>query len=221
MEKMNYKLYHAGDMARIGCGDCQGCSDCCRGMGNSIILDPFDVFELCTGLQTNINTLLADKLELQVQEGIVLPNIKMQEHGEQCGFLDENGRCSVHAYRPGLCRLFPLGREYKEGNLFYFVLEGACPNSKAKVKIEKWMGKEASKKHEAFLVEWHYLLTDHMERVKKRMAESEPNASDDDTLKWNMLFLQLFYMTPFDETQDFYKQFEERVTLWNTKMREV
>ena len=27
-------------------------------------------------------------------------------------FLDENGRCSIYAFRPGFCRLFPLGRYY-------------------------------------------------------------------------------------------------------------
>lgn len=30
------KLYTNKDMVKAGCGECQGCSDCCRGMGNSI-----------------------------------------------------------------------------------------------------------------------------------------------------------------------------------------
>ena len=34
------KLYTANDMVRADCHDCEGCSACCKGMGNSIILDP-------------------------------------------------------------------------------------------------------------------------------------------------------------------------------------
>ena len=44
------KLYGSGDMVKVGCDDCRGCSACCRGMGSSIVLDPYDVFRLETGL---------------------------------------------------------------------------------------------------------------------------------------------------------------------------
>ena len=38
------KLYSRDDMVKAGCDDCRGCSACCHGMGNSIVLDPYDVF---------------------------------------------------------------------------------------------------------------------------------------------------------------------------------
>ena len=34
------KLYSRDDMVKAGCDDCRGCSACCHGMGNSIVLDP-------------------------------------------------------------------------------------------------------------------------------------------------------------------------------------
>ena len=40
------KLYTNKDMVKAGCGECQGCSDCCRGMGSSIFLDPMDIYRL-------------------------------------------------------------------------------------------------------------------------------------------------------------------------------
>mgnify|MGYP003376765255 CR=1 FL=1 len=43
------KLYGANDLVKVGCNDCQGCSDCCQGMGNSILLDPFDIWQLAGG----------------------------------------------------------------------------------------------------------------------------------------------------------------------------
>ncbi len=44
------KLYKAGDMVKADCGGCQGCSACCQGMGDSIKLDPLDVYRLETNL---------------------------------------------------------------------------------------------------------------------------------------------------------------------------
>ena len=37
---MDMKLYDLNDMVKAGCRDCQGCCDCCCGMGQSIVLDP-------------------------------------------------------------------------------------------------------------------------------------------------------------------------------------
>lgn len=35
-------LYELNDLVKAGCGGCQGCSTCCRGMGQSIVLDPLE-----------------------------------------------------------------------------------------------------------------------------------------------------------------------------------
>ena len=59
-------------------------------------------------------TLLAGKIELNVVDGIILPNLKMAGAEDGCGFLTEEGRCGIHPFRPGICRLFPLGRYYEE-----------------------------------------------------------------------------------------------------------
>ena len=71
------RLYDINDMVKADCHGCQGCSKCCQGMGTSIILDPFDVYRLTTGLHKTIEELLADALELNVVDGVILPNLKM------------------------------------------------------------------------------------------------------------------------------------------------
>ena len=40
------KLYGANDMVKADCQDCTGCSDCCQGMGDTLVLDPLDVYRL-------------------------------------------------------------------------------------------------------------------------------------------------------------------------------
>ena len=65
-------------------------------MGSTIILDPFDVWRLTTGLGISFEALLEDKLELNLVEGVILPNMKTSGEQERCGFLNAEGRCSIH-----------------------------------------------------------------------------------------------------------------------------
>ena len=93
------KLYTANDMVKADCGGCQGCSACCRGMGESIVLDPLDIHRLCCGLETDFNGLMVDKIELNIVDCLILPNLKMAGEKEACSFLNKDGRCSIHGFR--------------------------------------------------------------------------------------------------------------------------
>lgn len=106
------RLYGKNDMVRADCGGCHGCFACCQGMGVSAILDPLDIYRLTVGLSLTFEELMEDKIELNVADGVILPNLKMSGDDERCAFLDRAGRCSIHPQRPGICRLFPLGRYY-------------------------------------------------------------------------------------------------------------
>lgn len=197
-------LYSSNDMAKLGCNECSGCSSCCRGMGQSIILDPYDLFLLYMATGQTFAQLMQEKIELHVEDGLILPSLKMQEESDACGFLDKNGRCGIHTHRPGLCRLFPLGRSYGENGLKYFLLEDACQiKNRTKVKIRKWLGIESLKKYEDFLVTWHDLR----QAVQRQIAERQ---SDDFAQKVNVKLLETFYQNPYDVAHDFFSQFGER-----------
>ena len=71
------KKYGLDDMVRADCAGCAGCSACCRGMGKSVVLDPFDVHRLVMGTGMTFNMLLNEHLELNVVDGVILPNLKM------------------------------------------------------------------------------------------------------------------------------------------------
>ena len=224
------RLYTARDMAKIGCDDCKGCSYCCQEMGESVILTPFDICELTQHLGRSFDELMEDKIELYMTDGMVLPNLKMsgetKAYGskEVCGFLNEEGRCSIHAFRPGLCRLFPLGRNYeikqvqtedgiKEIKGFqYFIVKDSCPNlNGTKVKIEKWLGIPNLKKNEEFITTWHYFCKDFQEEIQELLKAGE----DDKVKKINLSMLELFYRKPYEKERDFYEQFEERMKVFD------
>ena len=134
------KLYDSNDMVKADCHDCEGCCDCCQGMGDSVILDPFDVHRLSIGLKKPVEQLLQEYLELGVTDGNILPHLRMAGEKEQCVFLNSQGRCSIHAIRPGFCRLFPLGRFYENNGFKYILQIHECPKTnRSKIKVKKWI----------------------------------------------------------------------------------
>lgn len=199
------RLYGLNDMVKADCHGCQGCSSCCRRMGNSIILDPLDVFRITKGLQKQLTELVNDQLELNVVDGVILPNLRMAGEAEACAFLDGDGRCSIHAFRPGICRLFPLGRYYENGSFKYFLQTDECTEKvRSKVKVSKWIDTPDLTRNQEFVNTWHYLLN---------QMEDLMNGSEDDAFRknLNMFLLNTFYLTPYDTGRDFYEQFEERL----------
>lgn len=200
------RLYGAGDMVRADCGGCKGCYQCCTGMGNSVILDPYDVYRLKQGLGKDMNSLLADgSVELNVVDGIILPNLRMSGQGERCAFLDKEGRCNIHRFRPGLCRLFPLGRYYDNGDFRYFLQVDECrEKNRSKIKVSKWIDTPDQGRYHDFVCRWHYFLNELEESVKG--IEDSEHAK-----QVNLRLLQRFFLTPYDEERDFYEQFDWRM----------
>lgn len=114
------KKYHKNDMVRLGCNDCDGCSACCQGMGESIVLDPWDIHMLSQNLQQSFEDMIGNSIELHSEQGMILPHLKLSGKEEKCTFLNEEGRCLIHAFRPGFCRLFPLEDYMKRKALSIF-----------------------------------------------------------------------------------------------------
>lgn len=201
------KLYDRDDMVRADCGGCEGCSACCRKMGKSIILDPYDIFRLTAKMGKTFEELMAGCIELNVVDGIILPNLSMNGREESCAFLSEEGRCSIHSFRPGICRLFPLGRLYENGGFKYFLQTHECrKNSWVKVKIRKWIDTPEPERYENFVISWHYFLKD-MSRYLAEEGDPEKEK------QINLTLLKLFYMLPYDPERDFYEQFGERLNM--------
>lgn len=199
------KLYGINDMVRADSGGCEGCSACCRGMGSSIILDPLDMFRLTGNLGMTPEQLLSGPLEVNMVDGIILPNIRMTGRDEACSFLNGEGRCGIHSYRPGFCRLFPLGRLYENRSFSYFLQVHECPkDNRSKVKVRKWIDTPDVKLYEKFVNDWHYFLLD--------VQEVLYNAEDPDLIRnLNLFVVNRFYLKPYNQNQDFYIQFYERL----------
>ena len=200
------RLYGSGDMVRADCHGCQGCFQCCEGMGTSVILDPLDAHRMEMGTGKQLTQLLSEGyVELNVVDGIILPNLRMSGPKERCAFLNEEGRCSIHLSRPGICRLFPLGRYYENGDFRYFLQTGECrESSRSKVKVSKWIDTPDQGRYHDFVCRWHYFLKE----LEERVAGEEDSAG---AKRLNLLLLEKFYLTPYSGERDFYEQFQERM----------
>ena len=205
------KRYHSNDMVKIGCNDCKDCKTCCcQNVGHTIILDPYDIYQLTVGLKTSFDELMSgDKpvIELSMADGILLPNILMQKDKNSCIFLDDKKRCTVHNYRSGFCRMYPLGRIYENGGFSYFNQIHECdyPN-KSKVKIKKWLGIGNLPEYERFVLKWHDYLEVFRERVKSASDVSEISAMC-------VKLLSRFYREPYSGDKSFYEQIYERMDM--------
>lgn len=201
------KLYTHADMVKVDCHGCQGCSDCCHGMGDSIVLDPMDIYRLQKGTQMDFGSLVnGGYLALNVVDGLILPNLKMSPQRNACSFLNEEGRCSVHQYRPGICRMFPLGRIYDEEGFHYFLQVYECSCTKrSKMKADKWIGIPKIQKYEAYIIQWHHFLVTCQEAMK--------DLQEDYARILVTYVLRTFFQTPYiSKTDDeFYREWELRM----------
>jgi Fe-S-cluster containining protein len=200
----NGHLMTSNDMARVDGRDCEGCDICCHGMGDTIKINPYDAFLLMKNLHKSFDELTEICIDFSVDDGLILPYMRMTGEDEHCVFLGENGRCSIHDFRTCLCRLFPLGRDYdcETHEMRYFVLEGACRKKNlTKIKIKKWLGTPQLEKNEAFLKDWHYFI-----KAQKVLAASA--GSEERMKQISMKLLNTFYRCRYDLDGDFYAQYE-------------
>ena len=207
------KLYTPEDDVPVGCDDCAGCSDCCRNTGDSIILDPRDMYFLTTGLHRTFEEMIEKQIEIRLVDGLILPNLMEHDenHPEQedgCPFLNSEGRCSIHAIRPSFCRLFPMGRYYPDGEkkerAFYYIYQkGECSSRKRyPVRLRDWLDTPDLEQYELFTEDWHSFL-----RKLGPRTEMLTEQSADQVRRY---VLQVFYVSPYRGTQSFYPQYALR-----------
>jgi len=182
-------------------------------MTDTIHLDPYDINALENGLHQSFPELLnRGSIAFHEEDGLILPHLRMEDTREgegrgRCTFLSEDGRCSIHEFRPGLCRLFPLGRNYDPTTLSfsYFVVPDGCDMpGKAKIRISKWLGVPDLPRYEKFVADWHFYVRD----VQAVLARTQDPASRSALTKF---VLQVFFVTPYDPSRDFYELFSMRL----------
>lgn len=189
------RTYDINDMVKCDTAGCKGCYKCCTTVGDTIILNPYDIALMKKAVGMDFNGLVTQGyIELNMRDGLILPNIKMRE-GKGCSFLSEEGRCVIHNDRPDVCRLYPLGRVYTDDDYKYFLQKDECDmKNKSKVKVKKWIGVSDTQSQKRFIISWHSLIKSVGEGVNK-LKTSGLSEKIDDIVKY---ILYTFYVTDID-----------------------
>ncbi|MBR2259060.1 MAG: YkgJ family cysteine cluster protein [Blautia sp.] len=202
------RFYGYQDMVRVGCHDCEGCSACCHGMEETIQLDPLDIFRLSIATGKSFYDMVEHEIELRLIDGIILPNLRMAAESptgsKACFFLGKDGRCGIHPYRPGICRLFPLGRYYENGSFRYFLQKGECRRTdRYKIKLRDWIDVEKPLQYDTYICDWHYFV--------KGISQSLAYLDENEKRQAYLYILKQFYGLPYETDRDFYEQFYRRL----------
>lgn len=198
------KLYELNDMVKADTRGCDNCSACCRGMGDSIRLTPYDLYRLQAKTGLSYQALKEDHIG-ELEEGkLMMPYLKMKDATGACSFLGDDGFCLIHDSRPDICRLFPLGRAYLDGDYKYIFKSGECVKPDlSKVKVKKWIDMANYKDHKAFILAWHQFLKALRFRVKF--------VKEDELAEINRHLAQVFYQWEPDLSTSFYSEFSRRI----------
>lgn len=205
-------LYNINDLVKADCNDCIGCSKCCKNMGNTVILDPYDICNLKTNMGADFQSLLGGYIELNQEEGLILPNLLMKAKDNSCAFLNDLGRCSIHSFRPGICRLFPLGRIYENDSFKYFLQKDQCiKENRTKIKIKKWLGINNITEYEHYINKWHYFLKEIQNHVRR-------NPDSAAIKEINLAFLNEFFIKDFKSKELFCEEIYLRIEKFSSEV---
>ena len=109
---------------------CRKCGKCCRHQ-NTILFNPRDIFNIARKLQMTPEKVISKYAETYIGSASKIPVVHMVPRGQNavCPFL-KDGLCSIHACKPTVCALFPLGRITINAD----ALESGLSDSPVKVK---------------------------------------------------------------------------------------
>ena len=119
---MNYQESgrNTGKMRYLSNGEkvpfrCRLCGECCRQVKDAVMLEPMDLYNLSRflrerGAPIDSPDCLMDEYahSLYIPDGYPFVVLNTMGTNDSCVFL-KDGRCSVYAARPRVCRLYPFG----------------------------------------------------------------------------------------------------------------
>ena len=141
-------------------------------------------------------------------------SLQEADAGDRCPFLSAAGRCSIHPYRPGFCRLFPMGRYYTEDGFVYILQKDECTGrEKTPVLLRDWLGIDDLPQYEAFVRDWHVFRLQAGKALERVTPKSRASVRS--------YILQIFFAHPYMADVDFYAQYAVRMEVCREALREI
>lgn len=224
MEQEIKRLLKEHDMEIIGLDDpfdfkCRGCGKCCRNR-HDIVLSPKDVFRMAKHLGVDIESFLDTYCKVTADSSgmAVVVSLKAVGGNDRCPFLDGR-KCQVHAVKPTICALYPIGRKFDGGipnsitdlnpspTVEYIHVQLDCEHKHRKQTVRAWLEHSGIPVNDAFYLDWNAHVTKmawFIHIIKNREAT-------DLTMQVVLeMFFQISYLN-YDLEKDFAPQFEQNM----------
>jgi hypothetical protein len=199
-ELLNLPRLSKNDTFNFGCNECGAC---CRDR-EDILLTPFDVFRIAKHLKMSIHDMLEEYCESYEGASSRIPvvRIKPKPYRNTCPF-SKKGRCLIHAVKPGVCALFPLGRmtDYESKELHYILQPATCGNTNQTQTVRQWLENYAITDSEDITVIWH-MKTGELSEILRKVYKKIDFKHD----VVNSALIMTLYLA-YDLEQDFMPQF--------------
>jgi len=211
------------DNYKIGLDDtflfkCLGCGKCCKNR-EDIILTARDLFNIAKRLNMSTEKAIEKYCNKYIGPQSRIPLIRLQPRGVNhvCPLLQDK-KCIVHAVKPAVCALFPLGRYIecsKTGidpktvtaetlKTEYIIQPIECGRSRGHNTVRSWLEKFNMPIEDEFFTEWHALVMfagDFCRDYEEKVSE------DTMSMIWSGVAIALYLR--YDTSKDFMPQFLE------------
>jgi Fe-S-cluster containining protein len=194
---------------------CYGCGKCCKNR-DDILLNAKDLFQLAKHMDLSPDQVVERYCEVYIgsQSGIPIVRLKPIGKNQVCPLLKDN-RCSVHAAKPTVCALYPVGRYLKASKIDpsappetgYFVLPVTCGGHK-KITVRSYLESFGIPTEDRFHTMWNetvmLLSTFCNEAICRAVPEKRMISL------WGGIY-QLLYLAYFKE-MEFQPRFEQNIS---------
>jgi Fe-S-cluster containining protein len=138
---------------------CKACGKCCKSR-EDILLTPYDVFRLARYLIRTPEEIIGTYCRVYEGQNSHFPVVRVIPHPpeQKCPFLRKK-KCTVHAAKPVLCRVYPLARiSGKAAKAVYYFNKPHCNHGDNPVKVRDWIADVASEESERAAAVWAAVL---------------------------------------------------------------
>ena len=139
---------------------CTECGQCCKNR-EDILLSPFDLNRMARYLGIEMGQVIQDYCIWYAGQSSMLPVVTMRMQGpeKRCPFL-KGKKCGIHAAKPTVCALFPLGRISSENDdhVHYMMQKVNCGADNEKHTVREWLAGYGLEDSEQWFLEWQKVL---------------------------------------------------------------
>ena len=185
---------------------CTECGKCCKQRAD-ILLTPYDLNRIARYLGVEISQVIGEYCVWYVGKSSKLPVVVMNMQGpeQKCPFL-ERRKCKIHAAKPTVCALFPLGRvgTDKDYSIRYILQPVNCGTKEEEHTVREWLEEFSLEESEAWFREWQKTIMP----LTKRMNELGAGLSENNLNMVGEGLLNVLY-AHYSNDLDFMEQFQQ------------